>query len=298
MQVGTVEALGPATFSIVAFEPDTGDLGIATQSKFISVGAVVPWARANVGAVATQAAANVSYGPKGLEMLAGDLHPREVIKALVGADEEADIRQVGIVDSKGRAAAFTGKACYEWAGHVVGDGFCTLGNILASEEVVQAMAHAYEGTEDDLPERLLAALEAGQGAGGDRRGQQSAALLVVREGGSYGGYTDRYIDIRVDEHPRPIEELQRVFRIYDLTLLQREDRKDVVKLEGAMAKEVKGMLARSGFYRGPLDDRWDEEGMRALKHYFDINNFENKWREDGYLWRSVYRYMRDTIPRD
>lgn len=287
-----------STFSIVALDPETKDLGVATQSKFIAVGAVVPWARAKAGAVATQAAANVSYGPRGLELMEQGLHPREVIRSLVERDGQAEIRQVGMVDYRGRAAAFTGKRCYSWAGHVVGDGFCALGNILASEEVIQAMAQTYEETEGDLPERLLAALEAGQAAGGDRRGQQSSALLVVREGGSYGGYTDRYIDIRVDDHPTPIRELKRVFRIYDLTLLQREDPQDVVRLEGAVAREVKKLLHQAGFYTGPIDEMWDESGTRALREYFDINNFENKWRDDGLLWRSIYQYMKDTVPRD
>ncbi|MEE9236806.1 MAG: DUF1028 domain-containing protein [Thermoplasmata archaeon] len=285
----------PSTFSIVALDQTTGDLGVATQSKFIAVGAVVPWAEAKVGAVATQAAANVSYGSRGLEMLKSGRHPQEVVKRMTEADEEADIRQVGIVDSKGRAEAFTGSSCTGWAGHVVGQGFCTLGNILASEEVVQAMAHAYESMDAYLPERLLAALEAGQNAGGDRRGQQSAALLVVREGGSYGGYTDRYIDVRVDEHPAPIQELKRIFRIYDLTLLEREDPSDVVKLEGGVAKEVKEILARAGFYEGSVNRKWDEKGVEALRDYFNINNFENKWRDDGLLWRSIYHYMRDTV---
>ncbi len=294
----TSSLIGPSTFSIVAFDEATGDLGIATQSKFIGVGAVVPWAQASIGAVATQAAANVSYGPRGLEMLEGGLHPRDVIQRLTGADDEAAIRQVGIVDSKGRAAAFTGEKCYEWAGHVVSRGFCTLGNILVSEEVVQAMANTYESTAEEFPERLLAALTAGQKAGGDRRGQQSAALLVVREGGSYGGYTDRYIDIRVDEHPRPIEELKRVFKIYDLTLLQREDPGEVVRLEGDVAREVKEVLGRGGFYEGTINDRWEEDEMEALRHYFNINNFENKWREDGLLWRSIFTYMRDSLAED
>ncbi len=287
-----------STFSIVARDPDTDDLGVATQSRFIAVGAVVPWAKAKVGAVATQAAANVSYGPRGLALLEEGCHPEMVVESLTGDDAESGTRQLGIVDVRGRVAAFTGEECYEWAGHVMGDGYCALGNILASEKVVQAMAKAYEGTSGDLPERLLAALEAGQAAGGDRRGQQSAALLVVREEGGYGMYTDRYIDIRVDESLQPITELRRIFRVYDLTLLEREDPQNVVKLAGDVASEVKGLLARAGFYQGPTDSEWGAEEVEALRNYFNINNFENRWREDGLLWRSIFEYMRDAISDD
>ncbi len=287
-----------STFSIVARDPDTHDLGVATQSRFIAVGAVVPWAKAKVGAVATQAAANVSYGPRGLALLEEGRHPEMVLESLTSDDAESGTRQLGIVDILGRVAASTGEECYEWAGHIMGDGYCALGNILASEKVVQAMALAYEGTSGDLPERLLAALEAGQAAGGDRRGQQSAALLVVREEGGYGRYTDRYIDIRVDESPQPIAELRRIFRVYDLTLLEREDPQNVVKLAGEVASEVKGLLVRAGFYKGPTDSKWGPEEMEALRNYFNINNFENKWREDGLLWRSIFEYMRDAISDD
>ncbi len=214
----------PGTFSIVARDPETGDLGVATQSKFIAVGAVVPWARAEIGAVATQARANVSFGPRGLDRMGGGEAPADVIAHLTQEDSQAPVRQVGMVDGQGGAAAFTGEECLTWAGHVVGEGFCALGNILASEEVVNDMAAAFEGAEEDLPERLLAALEAGQQGGGDRRGQQSAALLVVRKSGGYGGFTDRYIDLRVDDHTTPIEELRRVFRIYDRLLHQGHER--------------------------------------------------------------------------
>ncbi len=288
----------PGTFSVVARDPETGDLGVATQSRFIAVGAVVPWAHAEIGAVATQAHANVSFGPKGLDRMGRGEDAADVIAHLTQEDPQASLRQVGMVDGQGRAAAFTGEECLAWAGHVVGAGFCTLGNILASEEVVHDMAAAFEGTEEALPERLLATLEAGQQAGGDRRGQQSAALLVVRKGGSYGGFTDRYIDLRVDDHPAPIAELNRVFQIYDLTLLQREDPQDVVQLQGPVAEDVQARLAKAEFYGGPVDGRWSEESDEALERFFHVHNFENKWRDDGFLWGSVYRYMQEGLPRD
>ncbi len=288
----------PGTFSIVARDPETGDLGVATQSRFIAVGAVVPWARAEIGAVATQARANVSFGPKGLDRMGRGEDAADVIAHLTREDPQAPMRQVGMVDGQGRAAAFTGEECLAWAGHVVGAGFCTLGNILASEEVVHEMAAAFERTEEALPERLLAALEAGQQAGGDRRGQQSAAMLVVRKGGSYGGFTDRYIDLRVDDHPTPIAELNRVFQIYDLTLLQREDPQDVVRLQGPVVEDIQARLAKAEFYGGPVDGRWSGECEKALERFFHVHNFENKWRDDGFLWGSVYRYMKEGLPRD
>ncbi len=201
------------TFSIVAFDSKTGDLGVAVASKFLAVGSVVPYAQAGVGAIATQSFANTTYGPKGLALLKKGMTPQQVLKQLLAADKDREHRQVGIVDAKGRAAAFTGKKCLPWAGHIVGRGYAVQGNILAGEQVVRAMAQAFEKAEGELAERLLAALEAGEAAGGDARGKQSAALLVVRKGGGYGGFDDRYIDLRVDDHPEPVKELRRLLSI-------------------------------------------------------------------------------------
>jgi uncharacterized Ntn-hydrolase superfamily protein len=198
------------TFSIVAFDPKTGDLGVAVASRVLAVGAVVPYAQAGVGAIATQAFANTTYGPKGLALLRKGLTPEQVLKRLLTEDKDREHRQVGIVDAKGRAIAFTGKKCLPWAGHLVGKGYAVQGNILAGEQVVKAMAQAFENTKGELAERLMAALEAGESAGGDARGKQSAALLVVRKGGGYGGFDDRYIDLRVDDHPEPVKELRRL----------------------------------------------------------------------------------------
>ncbi len=203
-----------ATFSIVGFDPETGELGIAVASKFLAVGAVVPWAKAGVGAVATQSFANTSYGPRGLELMAEGLTAQEALDKLVGDDSQAAIRQVGLVDAKGRSATFTGDDCYDWAGGLAGEGFAAQGNILAGEAVVQAMAETFPKVEGDLGQRLLAALAAGQEAGGDKRGRQSAALLVVRERGGYGGFNDRYRDLRVDDHEKPINELKRLYEMH------------------------------------------------------------------------------------
>jgi len=198
------------TFSIVAFDPKTGDLGVAVASRVLAVGAVVPYAQAGVGAIATQAFANTTYGPKGLVLLRKGLTPEQVLKRLLAEDKDREHRQVGIVDAKGRATAFTGKKCLPWAGHLVGKGYAVQGNILAGEQVVKRMAQAFENTKGELAERLMAALEAGEASGGDARGKQSAALLVVRKGGGYGGFDDRYIDLRVDDHPEPVKELRRL----------------------------------------------------------------------------------------
>jgi len=203
-----------ATFSIVAFDPATGDLGVAVQSKFLGVGSVVPWAAAGVGAIATQAWANTSFGPTGLRILDAGNTPEQTIGKLVDRDPGRDTRQVGIVDAKGRVAAWTGKDCMDWAGHIEGKGFTVQGNILVGERVLEAMAEAFRVSKAAFPERLVSALRAGQAAGGDKRGRQSAALLVVREAGGYAGHNDRYVDLRVEDHPKPIEELGRILALH------------------------------------------------------------------------------------
>jgi uncharacterized Ntn-hydrolase superfamily protein len=201
------------TFSIVGYDPKNGDLGVAVASKFFAVGSVVPWAKAGVGAVATQSFANTTYGPRGLEMMEKGASAEEVIKKLTDSDDGRDRRQVGIVDAKGHVATFTGAGCIPWAGGVTGKHYAAQGNILVGEQVVKAMGEAFEKTEGSLAEKLMAALEAGDNAGGDKRGKQSAALLVVRAKGGYAGFNDRYIDIRVDDHTEPTKELRRLLKI-------------------------------------------------------------------------------------
>jgi len=203
-----------ATFSIVGYDPDNGDLGVAVQSKFFAVGAAVPWAEAGVGAIATQSRANTRYGPNGLKLLKSGLSAEQTLARLIADDPGRATRQVGIVDAKGNSAHYTGDECNEWAGAVSGENYTAQGNILAGEEVVTAMAKAFEETEGELAEKLMTALFAGQEKGGDTRGEQSAALLVVRENSGYGGFNDRYIDLRVDDAEKPIEELQRLLEIH------------------------------------------------------------------------------------
>jgi uncharacterized Ntn-hydrolase superfamily protein len=205
-----------ATFSVVAFDPETQELGIAVQSKFLGAGAVVPWAKAGVGAIATQAAANTSYGPRGLELLERGLTAQETVDVLIRSDPGKDRRQLGIVDAQGRPATFTGEGCNDYAGGIARGNICVQGNILAGEGVVTEMARAFEETKGDLGDTLIAALEAGQEAGGDSRGRQSAGLLIVKEGGGYG-VIDRFRDIRVYDHQTPIQELKRNYDLHRRT---------------------------------------------------------------------------------
>jgi uncharacterized Ntn-hydrolase superfamily protein len=202
-----------ATFSIVAYDSATGELGIAVASKFFAVGSVVPWARANVGAVATQSYANTSFGWRGLELMEKGFGPAEAIRALLADDDDPDRRQVGMVAADGRSATYTGKDCLAWAGGRNGPGYAIQGNILAGKDVVMAMEKVFTGSEGTLADRIFDALVAGEAMGGDSRGKQSAALLVVKEKAGYGGYTDRAIDIRVDDHPEPFKELGRLLNI-------------------------------------------------------------------------------------
>jgi uncharacterized Ntn-hydrolase superfamily protein len=286
------------TFSIVAADLNRGEWGVAVQSKFLAVGVVVPWAKAKVGAIATQALANVRYGPDGLGLLEKGLSAAETVRKLTSADDRRDDRQVGVVDAKGTAAAHTGSKCLAWAGQAVGHGYTCQGNILFGPAVVSSMARAYETTPGDLPERLLAALSAGQREGGDRRGMQSAALVIVREQGGYDAGSDRWVDIRVDDHPSPIEELKRVFRLYDLTMLTREDPKTLVRLTPEIARVIQQHLSVLGYYSGRLTASWDAATSGAFAKFLNENNFENKSRSDETVWPSVLAYLQERATEE
>jgi len=239
-----------ATFSIVAYDPETGDLGIAVESRFFAVGSVVPWAKAGVGAIATQSFANTTFGPAGLRLLEKGHSAQQTLDSLVKGDPQADQRQVGIVDAKGRSATWTGAKCNPWAGGKTGVHYTAQGNILAGKEVVEALASTFEASAGSpLADRLVEALSAAQAAGGDSRGQQSAALLVVRHKGGYGGYNDRFIDLRVDDSPKPIEELKRLLDLHHTTnayadarfYMDRGDRDRAVRImEEATRKRTAG----------------------------------------------------------
>jgi uncharacterized Ntn-hydrolase superfamily protein len=291
------QMLRPSTFSIVAFDFENGDLGAAVQSKFPAVGAVVPWARAGVGAIATQAWCNTTYGPNGLMMLERNLSAQETLRKLLADDTSPQVRQFAVVDAKGQVAAHTGTECLEWAGHVTGKGYSCQGNILAGAKVVESMARAYDETSGDLIDKLMQALSAGQAAGGDRRGQQSAALLVVREKGGYEGFTDRYVDLRVDDHQTPIEELKRVLKIYDMTMLSREDPKNLLTIDNDVTVILQKNLAKLGIYNGAITGVLNDETSKALNKFVNIHNFENRMHEERRIWKSILDYMSELASK-
>jgi Uncharacterized conserved protein len=266
------------TFSIVARDPETDAVGVAVQSKFVSVGSVVPFAAADAGAVATQSFANVAYGPDGLDLLREGHDAERVVAELTDGDDEAPQRQVGVVGQDGSVAAFTGEECFDYAGDRQGDGYTVQGNILEGEATVDAMAETFETERDagaGLPEAMLAALRAGNEAGGDKRGQQGAALYVAKPDGGYDGNNDRWIDVRVDDHPEPIAELERVFKLYDVTLLEREEPDETRELDGVTARAVTETLAELGFYDEEPTTDFDEPEREALEAFRGLNNFEN-----------------------
>jgi uncharacterized Ntn-hydrolase superfamily protein len=286
-----------ATFSIVAFDPRRLEWGVAVQSKFLAAAAVVSWARANAGAVATQSYANLAYGPDGLDMMAGGMAAEEVIQALIGSDEDYQTRQVGVVDRKGRAAAFTGEGCQDWAGHLAGEGYACQGNILIPG-TVEAMAGKYEkmrGREGELADWLVAALAAGQEAGGDSRGRQAAGVLVVRENGGYGGKTDRYLDLRVDDNPRPIQKLQKLLQMHHLFFGETKP-EDLIPLSD-LAAELQELVRRTGDYEGQMTGEFDESTRVALGDLVGRENLEERWNGTGDLIdEQVVKYLRDKYP--
>jgi uncharacterized Ntn-hydrolase superfamily protein len=246
-----------ATYSIVACDLERGEWGVGVQSKFLAVGAVVPWAEADVGAIATQAFANVRYGPEGLRLLDEGLTAEEVVASLTEADEGRDHRQLGVVDAEGRAATYTGSSCLEWAGGVTGEEYAAQGNILVSKETVTALAQAFEGSGGQpLAERLLEALAAAQLAGGDRRGQQSSSLLVVKKDGGYGGTSDVAVDLRVDDHERPVEELRRIYELQDL-LFGQTPSEEWLDVDEQLAAELRERLDRLGYEAKALPEAFE-----------------------------------------
>jgi uncharacterized Ntn-hydrolase superfamily protein len=262
------------TFSIVGRDAEAGQLGVAVASKFLAVGAVVPWLEAEVGAIATQARANTRYGPDGLALLRAGASASEALAEVLASDPGRDDRQAGIVDAQGRGATHTGARCMAWAGGRIGPGYAAQGNILTGPEVVAAMAADFESSTGRLADRLLRALAAGDAAGGDRRGRQSAAIAVVAPGGGYGGNDDSLVDLRVDDHVNPVPELRRLYEIHVL-LNDTTAEAEMLPLTGELAREVRELLVRAGY---PSAAGADDLG-EALSTFMGVENLEARWHD-------------------
>ena len=300
------------TYSIVAYDSATGDLGIAVQSKFPNVGGLVPWAKAGIGAVATQSLSNTDYGEKGLELIARGATAPEAMRIVMRSDPRPSQRQVGMVDARGNAASWTGDSTFDWAGGrtggrpdgqpggkgqlITGRGYAAQANIMVSDATVRNMADTFERAKGSLADRLLAALVAGQAGGGDKRGMQSAALLVVRAGAGYLGATDRYIDIRVYDAPDPIKELQRLYELHKLHFFT-TDSTDLMPITPALQKELEAILLRE-----PVNQRekWlsaaqptlNETFLTALANFMYWENYDVRVRMDGKIDRVVLEDIR------
>lgn len=275
------------TYSIAACDLEAGQWGVAVQSKFLAVGSVVPWAEPHAGAIATQAYANPGYGPGGLELLRQGLPAQEVVDRLTAADEGRDHRQLGVVDAQGRSATYTGAECLEWAGGRTGPGYAAQGNILVSAATVAALADTFEGSAGrPLAERLLDCLAAAQAAGGDRRGQQSAAIFVVKRDGGYAGLSDVLVDLRVDDHEHPIEELRRLYGLHQ-AIYAVTPRDQWVPVDAALAAELSDRLRRLG-YEGALEP--------ALSTWVAKQNLEERYDGIEAIDPVVLMELRDVTP--
>lgn len=279
-----------ATFSIVGRDPDTGELGVAVQSKFLAVGNAVPWAKAGCGAIATQALANLDYGEIGIKLLEKGYSAQQALDALLSLDDDREERQVGIVDRNGESAAFTGKNCFNWAGHINGTNFSCQGNILVGEDTVKALADTFINTEGSLSRRLVNALDKAQDAGGDRRGRQSAALLVVKDRGSYGGYNDRYIDLRVDDDPDPIKKLMHLLDLHEL-YFNKTSPDEMVKIDNELAADMQRALKKLGYYTGSIDGSYNEVTRKAYEGFCGVENFEERICEGSFADKNVLDFL-------
>ncbi|MEM8857981.1 MAG: DUF1028 domain-containing protein [Chloroflexota bacterium] len=286
-----------ATFSIVGCDLEKQEWGVAVQSKFLAAAAVVSFAQADTGAVATQSYANMDYGPDGLALMAQGMTAQEVIEQLVGADDDPSGRQVGMVDQHGNAFAYTGPKCMDWAGHIVGDGFACQGNILIPG-TVEAMAAEFErvrGTDGELSDWLVAALEAGQAAGGDSRGRQSAGVLVVRQNGGYGGRTDRYLDCRVDDDPYPIQKLKQIVNKHHV-FFGEGDPANLIPIASVTA-DLQAILQKTGHLDLPPTGEFDDTTRAALRQLIGIENLEHRWNGTGdEIDKTIVEFLKLKFP--
>jgi len=279
------------TFSIVAYDPNSGEFGIAVQSKFLACAALVSWAKGGVGAIATQSLANLDYGDVGLKLLEKGYSAEKVLETLLALDDDPSCRQVGIVDRNGNAAAYTGDACAPWCGHITGENYTCQGNILVGEETVIKMSEDFEkNTHLLLAERLVSALAAGQQAGGDSRGQQAAGLLIVKENGSYGGYTDKVIDLRVDDDPKPIDKLSRLLSLHRIYFGETKP-EDILNIDQAVCKKMQIALAHRSFYKGEIHGQYDEATKKAFCDFCHFENFEERYFEGDRIDQVVLDYL-------
>ena len=307
------------TYSIVARDPETGDLGVAVQSKFLAVGNVVPWARAGVGAIATQAFANVEYGPRGLELLAEGNAADEALRKLVAADDGREHRQAGVVDAQGRSATYTGRECFAWAGGRTGPNFAAQGNILADAPVVDGIVDTFLAGGRPFPELLVACLAAAESAGGDRRGSESASLVIVRDHSGFGGGNDRWIDLRVDDHADPVPELIRIRAVWR-TLMERPEPGDLIAIDAPLAAELRERLTRRGWGPDAVDvdaafqarmraelgavprigearpaiDGWEPDWDAALLGWIGVANLEARSAAPGWIDPAVLAAVREA----
>lgn len=287
----------PSTFSIVAYSPDEDSWGVAVASKFLAVGAFVPWAQAGVGAIATQSYVNTTFGPHGLELMASGLSAQEALDRLIAEDEGRASRQVGLVDARGGTAAYTGSNCYAWAGQISRQFFTCQGNILVSEETVQAMAQTFEQSKGELSDRLVTALAAGERAGGDSRGRQSAAVLVVKPKGGYGGFNDRYLDLRVDDDPQPVQRLQGLLKLHHLYFGKSEP-VERIKIEGLLATEIQRLLIHMGYLHGEPSGVYDDATRHAFEVFTGTENLEERCQiAEGTLDPPALEYIRQHFGR-
>lgn len=279
------------TFSIVACDLEEQTWGVAVASKFPAVGAIVPWAQAEVGAVGTQSFANTSFGPRGLALMTTGLSAQETLSRLLEDDPERDLRQVGLVDSKGGAETFTGSGCFAWAGGISGKGYAIQGNILKSGRVVPAMEKAFLKTSGSLPKRLHAALLAGDRAGGDKRGRQSAAIYVVKPKGGYGGFTDRWLDYRVDDHEDPVLRLGELLELHDL-YFDKSPESDRSLITGRTLEQITDILTRQGFMKKGRKFR------EAFNEFIGNENFEERADPEAtWIDKPVLKYLVKKFPK-
>jgi uncharacterized Ntn-hydrolase superfamily protein len=270
----------PMTFSIVAYSPDERAWGVAVASKFLAAAAIVSWAQAEAGAIATQSYAKVGFGPEALALMKTGKSANETLALLLVNDPMREQRQLGIVDAEGNVAAHTGKNCHEFAGHRLGKNFGVQGNILTGAAVLDAMAEAYQNSTGELSDRLVAALRAGDAVGGDKRGRQSAGVLVVKPNGGYGGDTDRYLDLRVDDDEQPLKKLRQLVESHHLFFGDAKP-EDLLPIDDVIARELLQIMVKQGYMGGEVDSAWDEVAKQAFWLMIGNENLEERWSIDS-----------------